>query len=178
MDLSGLALFRFEILNPEQREKYGIKARNRFDCTHFTDLINGGYRGLDPFRNKEGMLFLYKVPTKGNRENWKGYQGAAFNLTGQSMNLTAVTMGGTGSHGHGFPNQSAYLNDGKKPNPLFKYRGDLYLFIIPPKGRFFELLVVPEAKVHLNILFRELEVGKFEKGLMALREMYQPYFPY
>jgi hypothetical protein len=178
--LINCALFRFEILDPPTRERHRITGKNRFDCTEVTDYVECGYRGLEYFRNPAGQLFLYKVPIHGNRGDWKGYHGASFNLSGNGMNLTGVTMSERDPerYGYGFPNPSAYLKGGKKPNPLFKFRQDAFFFIFHPSGTAFELLAIKGRGPYLQNLFRQLEVGRWELELAMMRKNFQSFFPY
>lgn len=173
--------FRFEELSSEIRIRNNLKpdTKNRLDCTKFV-APEENLRGLTFFVNNKGMLYFNRTPVnkicKANIQRQ-----AALMLTGLSINLTSVYIENIDypEYAFGNPPYSHMLGKKKrKPNPLFTFRNDLYLFITNKDYSLLEMIIVPNLKNYWTSYYIKLYQGELNQAIDDLRKRAEPFFDY
>ncbi len=178
MNTSNWIYFKFQDLPDESRERLNIRSPNRLDCT----LTNNphDYKGLTFFVNRKDQLFLYKTPAKEISKS-DPKRRADWALTGKSVNLTSlfIDVPEYEQYAYGYPPYSQYLGKKRdKPNPLYAFRNDLYLFILNTDYTEIELIVIPDGKNLWNSYYLKLIQDEFDKAITNLREGSKTFFDY
>jgi len=169
--------FKFQSLPQEVRDKFNIKSSNRIDCIRVYNPT--GHKGLTFFVNNKNQLFLYKALPKSFIHTDIRRQ-ADWTLIGKSINLTSVySYLHAKGFGYGNPPYSKMLGSKKnKPNPLFTWKDDLYLFLYNEELTTIELIVIPNGKSLWNTYFSKLVNGDFDKIIQSMRDASKPFFDY
>jgi hypothetical protein len=170
------AYYRFEVLPDEVKAKHGIKAKARLDCTAYTNPTS--YKGLIDFVNAKGYKFLYKNATK-QYIKASSKRLAEWALGNGTLNLSSIYFEDIDfpQYGYGYPNANRLLSKGK-PNPLFPFRNDCYLFITNKDLSNIELLVIADGRNLAAGYYQLLIDGGLDQELERLREQAQPFFNY
>lgn len=156
------AYLKFDDLAEEQRIKLGIKLNTeRIDCTASTSLM-GNLSALEPFRNKNSQLVLYrdrqcracKNPNQRRTPDYCLGNGKHFTgLFFDNLNYPTMAWGDFG-------------NDG-------------ILAIVQPDFKTFELLIVPNGKNLMRGYYQQFIDGEFEEEIEKFRQLAKPhYFDY
>ena len=137
--------FKFHNLPQVARDKFNIKSPNRLDCVSIYNPDD--YKGLTFFVNNKGQMYLYRTLTSAIVQTDPMRQ-ANFMLTGKSINLSSIYNDlHRPGFGYGNPPHSKMLGRKRnKPNPLYTWRDDLYLFIFNPDYTEIELIIIPDGK--------------------------------
>ena len=168
------ARYLFVKLPIEVKEKHGFKALARLDCTK----VSGEYEGLNPFKNKKGMLYLYPTDTSEFIE-CDGKRIATMALTNGTLNLSSLYVENLESpqYAYGYPNARLKLKDGS-PNPLLEYRQDGYLFLTDNELNRIELLVVYRGRNLIREAYSRLLDGELDTEIEQLRAIERPFYNY
>jgi hypothetical protein len=170
------AYFRFENLSAETKSRHGIKAQDRLDCTAAYNPRN--YKGLSSFVNSKGQLYLYRIRTNRiirplirRKAKWA--------LSSGRFNLSSMFLDESGKSylGYGFPNANKQLVNGR-PNPLYPYRNDCYLFITTPTLNTVEVFIIKGGRHMVQACYQRLLDGGFDHEIAQLRVSAQPMFDY
>lgn len=178
MNTTDWIYFKFQNLPNETRERLNIKSQSRLDCTLSNNPNN--YKGLTFFVNGKDQLFFYKAPSREiskadprRRSDWA--------LTRKSINLTSlfVDLPDYPEYAYGYPPYSQYLGKKKdKPNPLYAFRNDLYLFILNNDYSEIEMIIIPDGRNLWNSYYLKLIQGEFNSTISDLRERANTFFDY
>lgn len=170
------AYFKFESLADGVRAKYGIRAKDRIDCTAHTNPT--GYTGLIDFINAKGQMYLYKVAA---REIVKASSKrlAEWALSNGKLNLSSIYFEDIDfpEYGYGYPNANRLLSNGTA-NPLFPFRNDCYLFLTNPDLTTIEVLVIANGRNLAGAYYQRLIDGEIDSDLEQLRAQAKPLFEY
>lgn len=154
------------------------KSKTRLDCVKHYNLDN--YKGLSFFVNPKGQLFFFKTPAveivKANTQ-----KRAEWSLTNKSVNLSSIwiELPEFRQYAYGYPSPNKMLGRNKnKPNPLFSFKDDLYLFIINNDYTEIEILIIPDGRNLLNTYYQKLIDGYFDELLEKFRNESKPFFDY
>jgi len=178
MNTSNWIYFKFQDLPDEIRERFNIKSPNRLDCT-LTNNPND-YKGLTFFVNGKDQLYLYKTPAK-EISNSDPKRRADWAFTGKSVNLTSlfVDLPEYPEYAYGYPPYSKMLGRKKdKPNPLYAFRNDLYLFILNADYSEIDIIIIPDGKNLWNSFYLKLIQGEFDETINNLRDRSKTFFDY
>ncbi len=184
MNIKEWCYFKFQELTPEIRTKNKMKpdTKNRLDCVSaYTPNID--LRGLTFFVNNKNQMYLYKTPAREiSKADLK--RQASWMLTGHanglSINLSSIFIDVPEypQYAYGNPPYQKMIGRGKKPNPLFSFRNDLYLFILNSDYTEIELIIIPEQKNLWNQYYIKLIQGEFTDVIKHLRENASAFFDY
>jgi len=178
MNTSNWIYYKFLDLPAEPRQRFNIKSPNRLDCISANNPQD--YKGLTFFVNGKGQLYLYKTPAK-NISRSDPRRRADWALTGKSINLTSlfIDLPDYPQYAYGYGPYSQYLGKKKdKPNPLYAFRNDLYLFILNADYSELEIIIIPDGKNLWNSFYLKLIQGEFDKQIDNLRDNAIPFFDY
>lgn len=173
------AYYKFIVLPEEVRSLNNIKSESRLDCISFTDKITGNYKGLTFFVNTKGQFFLYKANPDSFIESDKKRM-AQWSLTSKSINLSSIYIEDI-EHpeiGYGYPNPSKSIGKMKKPNPLFEYRNDGYLFLMNKDFTELELFIVPDGRNLIRSYYQKLKDGGFDAEINELKSQSKLFYRY
>lgn len=178
METKDWLLIKLVQLPNEVKELYKIKSTYRFDCILIAEQPNSEYKGFEAFKNPKGMLFFYKAESKELIEaNSKRL--AEFCLGNNNLNFSSLYfLIESPLFAFGYPNPKKFISKDKKPNPLFEFRNDLYLFIINTDFTEIEVLIIPNNRHLANQHYQRLIDNEYSDILESLRKKYKPYFPY
>lgn len=173
--------FKFIELATEIRHYNGLKpeTKNRLDCL-LAYTPTHDYRGLRFFLNPKGMLYLNKTQAR-NISKVALQRQAVWMLTNKNINLSSifVDVPEHPEYGYGNPPYSQMLGKNRnKPNPLFIYRNDLYLFVLKPDYSEVELIIIPEQKNLWNTYYFKLIQGELDEILQELRKKAVVFYDY
>jgi hypothetical protein len=173
-----VAYFKFEKLPDEVRAANKIRSLVRLDCTSYTDLVPGGYRGMMNFVNKKGMLAFYLTEAR-NFVNADSKRITDYSLTIGSINLTSIYIEDLNlpQYGYGTPNAKRLLSNGAE-NPMFPYRLDGFLFIMNKDYSRMEMLVLPGGRNLISAYYQMMIDGGLDEEIDALRKEAKPFFDY
>lgn len=167
-------------LPDEIRKANKISSKARLDCISFTDQVPGGYQGLTKFVNSKGQLFFYKTPCR-DFVNTDSKRLAEYSLTNSSLNLSSIYIEDMDypEIGYGYPNPKRLLGKKQqKPNPLFPYRNDAYLFLLNRDYSEIELLVIPDGRNLISSYYQIMIDGGFDEQIREMRELAKPFYQY
>lgn len=169
------AYYKFIVLPEEVKQLNKIKSKARLDCVCFS----GNYEGLTFFVNKQGQLFLYKVPAK-EMVNTHSKRISEWTLSNNNLNFSSIYIENLDciNFGYGYPNKNPFIGIEKKPNPVYPYCNDGYLFIINSDYTVIEVLVIIEGRNLINSYYQHLIDGYFDAEISELRANAKPYFKY
>jgi hypothetical protein len=170
------AYYKFEILPDEIKLKYGIRAKDRLDCTAMANPK--GYEGMNSIVSKKGQMYLYKMAAKGIvKANSKRL--AEWALGNGTFHFSSIYFEDIEypEYGYGYPNANRLLKGGNA-NPLFPYRNDCYLFITNPDMNIIEVLVITDGRNLVTGYYQHLLDGGLDQELNKLREQAEPIFDY
>ncbi len=180
MKTDDWSYFKLEQLSPEIRIQNNLKpdTKNRLDCTLYHSP-DSNLRGLGFFVNPRGMLYLNLTPPRNVCKSIAQRQ-STWSLTGRSVNLTSIFIDfpETPQYAYGNPPYRPMLNKKKKPNPLFSFKNDLYLFIVNSDYTEIELMIVPGQKHLLSAYYMRLMQGEWDNVIRTLRESAKPFYEY
>nr|WP_299424051.1 hypothetical protein [uncultured Emticicia sp.] len=168
------ARYLFENLEEEVKKKHGIRSLARLDCTE----VSGFYNGLNPFRNKKGMIYLFPTETDDFVE-YNGKRVAMMALTNGTLNLSSLFFEDLDclQFSYGYPNARTKLRDGSE-NPLLPFRFDGYLFLTDKELKRIELFIVVGGKNCIREFYCHLLDGELDSEINRLRAEARPYFNY
>jgi hypothetical protein len=168
--------FKFIALSDDVKAANKIRSKKRLDCVLFTDKVN--YNGLTNFVNDKGQLFLYKTECN-NFINADKKRMAEWSLTGNELNLSSIYIDDADfiEYGYGYPNPNRTLGNGK-PNPLFEFRNDGYLFIMNNDYSEIEILIVKDGRNLISSYYHKLIDGGFDSLISEFRKQSIPFYNY
>lgn len=158
-------------LNPDTKD--------RLDCTSYYSS-DESLRGLEFFKNKKGQIYFYRTKPKIIVEAAIKRQTDLL-LGGKSINLSSIYIDGVecSKYGYGNPPAKPMLGKkNKKPNPLFSFRNDLYLFVMNEERTQIELVIIPDQKSLWLSHYQKLIADELEEELNFLRSQSKPLFNY
>lgn len=172
------AYYKLVILPNDVRTINKIKSKARLDCTSFTDMVAGGYKGLTNFVNSKGQMFFYKTPCR-DFINTDSKRLAEWSLTGNGLNVSSIYIDDTDfpEIGYGYPNANRLLKDGSQ-NPLFQFRNDGYLFLLNQDYTEIELFVIPDGRNLISSYYQKMIDGGFDDDVKRLREQAKVFYSY
>ncbi len=171
----NIIFFKFRALPDEVKALNKIRSKERLDCV----AHSGDYEGLTNFVNKQNQLVLYKVPAKAI-VNANSKRIAEWTLTNNNLNFSSIYIEDLEfiQYGYGSPNKKPFIGKEKKPNPLYKYANDGYLFIVNKDYTEIEILIIVDGRNLLNYYYQNLIDGNFETELNELRANAKPFYNY
>jgi hypothetical protein len=167
--------FKFEELSKDVKALNKIRSNARLDCTAHT----GNYEGLTKFINSHGHLALYKVQAREVvSTHYKRL--AEWTLTNNNLNFSSIYIEELEypQFAYGTPNKNAFIGKERKPNPLFAYRNDGYLFIINNDYSVIEVFVITDGRNLISSYYQHLIDGSFDIQINELRKQAKPFFNY
>lgn len=167
--------YKFIVLPDEIKALNKIRSKARLDCV----LHSGNYLGLTNFVNKQNQLSLYKVPAK-DIINTHSKRIAEWTLSNNNLNFSSIYIEDFDftQYGYGYPNKNPFIGKDKKPNPLYKYCNDGYLFIINKDYTEIEVLIIEDGRNLIGSYYQHLIDGFFDTELKELRDKAIPFFNY
>ncbi len=176
--------FEFVVLPEDTRALFKIKSTERLDCTWFAS--DDSMRGMGIFVNSSGMFYIRKnqarqfVDTDPRRI-------ADMALTGNisrygPMNITSI-HGDMIEHpnvGYGNPDPRKNLRrkGSDRPNPLFAFKDDLYVFLMNEPRTRIEMLIIPGEKNRALSYWKRFAEGEYTEEVQVLREKSRRFFDY
>jgi len=175
------AYYKLAALQDEVRDANNISSKVRLDCTSFTDMVAGGYKGLTKFVNDKrhkGMLFFYKTPCQ-SFVSTDSKRLSEWSLTGSGLNFSSIYIDDIDCPeiGYGYPNPNRLLSNGNK-NPLFDFRNDGYLFLINKDYSEMELLIIPDGRNLISSYYQKMIDGGFDDEVRQLRQQAKVFYQY
>lgn len=166
--------FLFVNLPVEVKIQNGIRAPHRLDAIE----VSGVYGGLDPFKNKKGMIYLFPTETSDFVE-CDGKRIATMALTNGTLNLSSLYVENLDcpQYAYGYPNARLKLRDGN-PNPLLAYRNDGYLFVTDSELKRVEVFVIVGGRNYIREAYSRLIDGELDAEIEKLRAEAKRYFDY
>lgn len=173
------AYYKFILLPDEVKSLNKIKSESRLDCICFTDKFTGNYKGLTFFVNSKGQFFLYKSMPDNFIESDKK-RIAEWSLTSKSINLSSIYIEDIehSEIGYGYPNPNKFIGKNKKPNPLFEFRNDGYLFMMNKDLSELELFIIPDGRNLIRSYYQRLKNGGLDDEIKELRNQSKLFFDY
>ncbi len=131
------------------------------------------------FVNKQGQLALYKVPAR-ELVNSHTKRITEWALTNNNLNFSSIYIEDLEhyQYGYGYPNKNPFIGKERKPNPLYKYSNDGYLFILNRDYTEIELLIIVDGRNLISSYYQQLIDGSFDAEVKELRKAAKPYFKY
>ncbi len=179
MDLDNIVYLKLIDLPQQARDSFNIKSLQRLDCVSAC-IPNADMRGLTFFINGKGQLYFYKTKARDICKVDLKRQ-AVWMLTGKSINLSSifVELEEYPQFAYGNPPHSKMMGLKRdKPNPLFAFKNDLYLFLINSDYSEIELIILPGQKNLWNTYYFKLIQGEFDELIEKLRTNAEPFFDY
>lgn len=172
------AFYKLATLPEEVRATNKIRSKARLDCVSYTDRMAGGYKGLTNFVNSKGQLFFYKTPCR-EFVNTDSRRLAEWSLTNDGQNLSSIFIDDVDfpEVGYGYPNPNRLLSNGR-PNPLFAFRNDGFLFLNNEDYSEIELFVVADGRNLINSYYQRLIDGGFDEEVKQLRNEAKVFYEY
>lgn len=170
------AYYKFQNLPDAVKRANNFKSKQRLDCIEF--VSKDDYKGLDAFVSKD-KFFLYLTACKQFvSSNTKRI--AEYSLTGKGLNLSSIYIDDLDNieFGYGYPNPNRFIGKDKKPNPLFPFRNDAYLFKVNADYSEIELFVIQDGRHLINSYYQILIDGGFDEEIELLRKQARQYFNY
>jgi hypothetical protein len=148
----------------------------------FTIVAQAGYYPpMGQLKGRDGQISMNLMEKLKEGDNVPSMRLQAKN----SLNFTGLKEyfidGKLSGYAYGYPlDRPTYSND-EKPNPLFDYKDDGFLFVIHTDESdptsivpvAIELIVLEGAKVLISAYCKQLVMGGFDEALQALREQAQ-----
>ena len=141
----------------------------------------GYYPPMEQLKGRDGQISMNLMEKLKEGDNVPSMRLQAKN----SLNFTGLKEyfidGKLSGYAYGYPlDRPTYSND-EKPNPLFEYKDDGFLFVIHTDESdptsivpvAIELIVLEGAKVLISAYCKQLVMGGFDEALQALREQAQ-----
>ena len=141
----------------------------------------GYYPPMEQLKGRDGQISMNLMEKLKEGDNVPSMRLQAKN----SLNFTGLKEyfidGKLSGYAYGYPlDRPTYSND-EKPNPLFDYKDDGFLFVIHTDESdptsivpvAIELIVLEGAKVLICAYCKQLVMGGFDEALQALREQAQ-----
>jgi hypothetical protein len=141
----------------------------------------GYYPPMEQLKGRDGQISMNLMEKLKEGDNVPSMRLQAKN----SLNFTGLKEyfidGKLSGYAYGYPlDRPTYSND-EKPNPLFDYKDDGFLFVIHTDESdptsivpvAIELIVLEGAKVLISAYCKQLVMGGFDEALQALREQAQ-----
>lgn len=141
----------------------------------------GYYPPMEQLKGRDGQISMNLMEKLKEGDNVPSMRLQAKN----SLNFTGLKEyfidGKLSGYAYGYPlDRPTYSND-EKPNPLFEYKDDGFLFVIHTDESdptsivpvVIELIVLEGAKVLISAYCKQLVMGGFDEALQALREQAQ-----
>ena len=172
-----LVYFKLQSLPKEVKYYYKIKSEYRLDCVSQVGLKE--YHGLDSCVSTEEHLYFYKTKAS-SFVNSDCSRIAEWSLTSSTkLNFSSIYLENIKypQFGYGYPNAKRLLRSGK-PNPMFEYRHDGYLFIVNKDISEVEVLVVVGEKNLINIHYQILLDGGYDEELRRFRLSAKSFYDY
>lgn len=172
------AYYDLAILHDEVKAKHKLKVGAKTTSLHCIRSA-GFYKGIFPFKNKKGMFFLYltkantMVTTTDERRSDYVLQNNSLNFSSIYPLLRPEFSG----FAWGEPNNKKNLSNGK-PNPMYEFKDDGFLFIIKPDYSKVELLIIEGGRYLIQGYLKQLASGEFDDALYQMRIKAQPFFEY
>ena len=141
------------------------------DCPEMQDL-----RGRDETISMYLMQSRDSGCTKDNAPEMRLQAKDAFNFTGLKF---IFNEGQIPRYAYGNPLQAQTYSSRKKPNPMYNYRDDGYLFefhykenagTTQPQPDYFELLIIRGGKTMIPNYCKQLSMGYFDDVLKSMRK--------
>ena len=141
----------------------------------------GYYPPMEQLKGRDGQIsmnLMEKLKEGDNVPSMRLQAKNSLNFTGLKEYLIDGKLSG---YAYGYPlDRPTYSND-EKPNPLFDYKDDGFLFVIHTDESdptsivpvAIELIVLEGAKVLISAYCKQLVMGGFDEALQALREQAQ-----
>lgn len=169
------AYYKFIALPDEIKAQNKIRSKARLDCIKH----KGNYKGLTFFVNKQGHLSLYKVPAK-DIVNTHVKRVSEWTLSNNNLNFSSIYIENFefSEYGYGYPNKNPFIGVDKKPNPVYPYCNDGYLFVINKDYTEIEVLVIADGRNLISYYYQHLIDGYFDAELSTLRTEAKPFFNY
>lgn len=169
------AYYKFIELPDEVKSANKIRSKARLDCVSYT----GNYSGLTFFVNKQGHLALYKVPAR-DIVNTHCKRIAEWSLANNNLNLSSIYIEDFDckEFGYGYPNKNPSIGKDRKPNPLFEFCNDSYLFIMNKDYTEIEILVIADGRNLISYYYQNLIDRQFDNEIKELRKQAKPFFKY
>lgn len=167
--------YKFIVLPDEVKAQNKIRSKARLDCV----LYSGNYLGLTFFVNKQNQLSLYKVPAK-DIINTHCKRIAEWALSNNNLNFSSIYIEDLDcpQYGYGYPNKNPFIGKDKKPNPLYKYSNDCYLFIKNNDYTEIEILIIEDGRNLIIPYYEHLIDGRFDNDIKELRDKAIPFYNY
>jgi hypothetical protein len=172
------AFFRLVTLPEAVRVANKIRSKARLDCTEFADTMQTNYKGLTIFVNQSGQLFFYKTLPR-EFVSADSRRLAEWSLTGQGLNFSSIYIDDLDypEIGYGYPNAKRLLSNGK-PNPLFDFRNDGYIFLINKDYTEIELFIIQDGRNLISSYYQKFIDGGFDDEVRLLRLQAKPFYKY
>jgi len=167
--------YKFIVLPEGVKQLNKIKSNARLDCVSYA----GNYQGLTFFVNKKGQLSLYKVPAR-DIVSTHNRRITEWSLSNNNLNFSSIYIENYDciEFGYGYPNKNPFIGIDKKPNPVYPYCNDGYLFIINRDYTEIEVLVIADGRNLISYYYQHLIDGFFDTELSGLRAIAKPFFNY
>ncbi len=172
------AYFELVVLPNEVKAKHKIKLEakvKRFDCIRFS----GFYKGIEPFMNKKGMFIEYLTQAN-TMVNAPDERRAEYVMQNNSLNFSSIyplLLPEFTGYAWGEPNNKKNLSNGK-PNPLYEFKNDGFLFIVNPDFTRIELLIIEGGRYTIQGYLKQLANGEFDEALQQMRATAKPFYEY
>jgi len=173
-----VAYYKFVALPDEVKQSNKIRSKQRMDCIAHSHKLRERYKGLLPFQNNKGQLFLYKTAVR-DFISANSKRLAEWSLNNGSLNLSSLYIEDMDYPGiaYGYPNAKPKLSNGQK-NPLFEFRNDGYLFLMNNDYSEIEVLIIQDGRNLISSYYQLMIDGETNEQIQKLRERAAPYFIY
>lgn len=191
----NLCYMQLRQLTNEERVRNGLKLDPK---TPRLDLISmsGWWPAIELLKSKKGMVFFNVIESRGTIDSIESRRSTYWlqcssipapidNFNFSSIYTLSNRLNGQ-MIGHGCPSPDQYLEPKKgkngqmieRPNPLYSYRLDGFLFIVQPDYSMLEIVIVPSSKYSIETTAQKLLAGYMDEELDALRHAAIPFFQY
>jgi hypothetical protein len=151
----------------------------RLDCV----AMAGYYEGLEPLISSKGQLKFYLSQTRGIINSSDQRRAGYFLMGDHSINFSSIFQqkfdiaDQNKCFSFGEPNSNETLKGGK-PNPMFNFCEDGYLFIHTADFTELEILIIAKGRYLIQGCLKKLANGGYDEALQAMREQAKPIFNY
>ncbi len=172
---------KYQELSADVRLKNNLRpyTKDRLDCVS-AYIPEEKLRGLDHFINPQGQLYLNKAPSRTMSKAAHQRQ-AAYTLTNKKINITSLFVDFPEYPQYAYGNPPSTERVGIKKdrlNPLFKFRNDLYLFIINSDYTKLEFIIIPSQKNVWNLYYQKLINGELNHAIQLIKANASTFFDY
>ena len=180
--MKAWSYFELSELPGEIKQLHRIRSGNRLDCVNFYSPDNN-LRGLTFFVNFKGQLYFSKTRPNlfvGADIRRQSSLALITSVKGKTYNLSSIYIDipERSDMGYGNPSSQKMLGSGDKPNPLYAFRNDLYIFLMNEIRSRVELIIIPDQKNLWLSYYQRFLNGEFEEAVNWLRENSKPFFKY